>query len=199
MLSILLPGGCAGCGTPGGGLCVGCVDGLRESDPVEVPDGLDSCAALLAYEGVGKRVVAGLKFRGQRGVAGLLGPAMAKLVEPSAFDSVTWALTSQRHRRRRGFDQAEVLARAVASHLDVDVRPMLRHAGGGGLTGLSRGERRGGVRFEPRTGICHRVLLVDDVVTTGTTLSAAAEALRAGGAGVVHGLALAATPRCPRR
>ncbi len=224
MISLLAPVRCVACGAGGAQLCAGCVGGLCEPDPFDVPEGLDSCLALLSYEGVGRRVVGALKFRGERSLAGVLGAAMARLVVDGAsapsLDVVTWAPTTARHRRSRGFDQAAELARSVSTALGLPLCGLLAHAGGGGLTGRSRAERQGAVTFQPLaargcrpeldrrwTGLAAHgprravinagganVLLVDDVVTTGVTLAAAARALRAAGAHAVHGLVLAATP-----
>jgi predicted amidophosphoribosyltransferase len=121
--------------------------------------------------------------------------AVAPLPEqPTAVVVVTWAPTSARRCRERGFDQAELLARAVARRLGVPCRGLLRRGPGPALTGRPWEARHGNVRFEPGRRSPPQVLVVDDVVTTGTTLVAAAGALRGGGAGEVRGLAAAWTP-----
>jgi predicted amidophosphoribosyltransferase len=111
-------------------------------------------------------------------------------------DVVTWVPTSPARRRSRGFDQAELLARRVARRLDIAARPLLVHDAGAPQTGRSAAERRIGPPLAVRrhARVPPHVLLVDDVVTTGATLSAAARALRRAGATQVSAVAAARTP-----
>lgn len=110
-------------------------------------------------------------------------------------DVITWAPTSARRRQRRGFDQAELLARAVARRWRLPVRDFLRRDDSQSQTGRSRAERLAGPQFGSRT-VCRwrHVLVLDDVVTTGTTLRHAVAALRAAGAPDVSAVAVAAAP-----
>jgi predicted amidophosphoribosyltransferase len=151
---------------------------------------------VLAYEGDGRRLLHSLKYRNGRAVAGALGSAMAALVDPGEVDVVTWAPTSATRRRARGYDQAEVLARAVARHLGVPRRRLLRRTDHTGpQTGRRRAERLARApTFVPARAVSGRVLVVDDVVTTGATLHAASSALLAAGATSVRAVAAAATP-----
>ncbi len=108
---------------------------------------------------------------------------------------VTWAPTTPRHRRARGFDHAELLARAVGRQARLPTRALLTRLPGPPQTGARRAERRAGPRFRARPDVAGLgVLLVDDVVTTGATLTAAAGALRRGGARGIVGVAAARTP-----
>jgi competence protein ComFC len=130
-------------------------------------------------------------------LAGLLvNRLIAGGVRPDDFDVVTWAPTSAHRRRQRGFDQAELVARRVAGQLGLPCRRLLeRDRASVAQTGRHRVERLHGPVFRARPTVCgHRVLVIDDVVTTGSTLRSAAAALHAAGARVVQRAAVATTP-----
>ncbi len=191
---MFLPTSCPVCGARGPAPCAGCAADLRRAPPLPAPPGVDSCGALLAYDGAGRELVARLKYRNARSAVPFLARGMAS-VAPPGVDVVTWAPTTPARRRARGFDQAQVLARAVARRLGVPCRPMLRRAAGPAQTGRGAEARYAGPIFHARRRADGwRVLLVDDVVTTGATVAAAARALREAGAAEVHVAAAARTP-----
>ena len=191
---MLLPTSCPVCGAQGPAPCEECAAGLQRAPSLPAPAAVDSCAALLAYQGPGRELVARLKYRNARSSLPFLGRGMAALVG-GRVDVVTWAPTTPARRRARGFDQARLLARAVARELGVPCRPLLRRQPGPAQTGRDAAARHAGPAFSsPRPVPGRRVLLVDDVVTTGATVAAAAQALRAAGAGEVHVVAAARTP-----
>jgi len=159
------------------------------------PAGVDWCGAAFAYEGVGRELVARLKYRNARAALPFLAAAMAGLVDAAGIDVVTWAPTAPSHRRQRGFDQAQLLARAVARRLGRPCRSVLRRRPGTpSQTGRTLAERRQGPAFDTRRRASRRVLLVDDVITSGATVVAATAALRAGGAVAVSVVVAARTP-----
>jgi predicted amidophosphoribosyltransferase len=123
---------------------------------------------------------------------------LAHLLVPPPGAVVTWAPTSNRRRRPRGFDQAELLARAVARHWSAPCHRLLSRRAGPPQTGRSLADRRVGPLFLARAGARVAagapVVVVDDVVTTGTTMAAAARALLVVDVGPVGGLAAARTP-----
>ena len=195
MLDLLLPTVCVACGHGHQVLCRTCEHALSCSPDIVPPEGVDQVLAAFAYEGVGAALVAGLKYHGARPARLRVASAMAALVEAGEVDLVTWAPTTAAHRRQRGFDPAEVLARPVARSLRRPAQPSLVRLDGPTQTGRTRAERLGDPpRFAARRRVRGRVLLVDDVVTTGGTMASAAATLRAAGAASVVALAAARTP-----
>jgi competence protein ComFC len=139
--------------------------------------------------------VARLKYRNARSSLPFLTGELSALAARRPLRVVTWVPTTPARRRQRGFDQAELLARGVARRLGLPCRRLLQHEAGPPQTGLELYARRAGPTFRPvrllapGTG----VLLVDDVVTTGATGTAAARALRSAGAASVEVVAVART------
>jgi predicted amidophosphoribosyltransferase len=163
-----------------------------------VPAGLDGLHVLLEYSGPGRDLVARVKYRNARASIDWLGSAAAALLPASTVErttTLTWAPTTSARRSKRGFDHAELLARRIGSELDVPVGKTLRRAPGPPQTGRTPAERRGQPgRFSVNGRLNGLVVVVDDVITTGATLSAAAATLRSAGAASVVGLVAAATP-----
>lgn len=155
---------------------------------------MDGCAAFLAYDTSARELVARLKYRNARASVPFLARGMAVLAPPGA-DIVTWAPTTPARLRARGFDQARLLAEAVARDLHLPCRSLLRRGPGPPQTGRDAAARLAGPALVARRSVGgRRVLLVDDVVTTGATVAAAARALREAGAEEIHVVAAARTP-----
>lgn len=169
---------------------------VRPALPCEPPAGLASFAALMRYEGTARELVARLKYRNARSAVAWLAAGMAELVDADEIDVVTWVPTTPSRRRQRGFDQGRVLATAVGRRLHRPCRPFFRRREGPSQTGRSRLQRLNGPDL-----VVHawgppppRVLLVDDVVTTGATMTAAAQLLHQAGTFAVHGVSAAHRP-----
>ena len=193
-----------------GGSCSACVAGIP-ADRVDAGSLASPVWALGSYAGEAGRLVRALKYANVRAPVGALGSALAALASlasqvdqsdqaaepgPGAdYDVVTWVPTTAGRRAQRGFDQAELLARSTARGLGVRSGRLLLRAPGPGQTSLPGQERRSGpVLRARRVPVGARILLVDDVVTTGTSLATASDALLAAGARSVRSVVVAATP-----
>ena len=123
----------------------------------------------------------------------------ARLVDRDA-DLITWVPCSPARRRGRGFDPAELLARALSRRLRIRARCSLCRLDDEPQTARSREGRMAGPRLAARPGrVSGLVLVVDDVCTTGSTLRAAATALRSAGASAVVAAVATVAPAAPRQ
>ena len=201
LAELLFPLTCAGCGAGRGvPVCAACRPGLRPAAALPAPPGLDACVSVFSYEGVAREVVARVKYRGVHAATGWLARDMVLRVPLPLPELVTWAPTAPTRHRERGFDHAELLAREVGRLLRRPVRRLLTRPDGPAQTGATAAARLHGPEFDPVRSLDRRLtgastLLVDDVVTTGATLTAAARVLRRAGAARVVALTAARTPR----
>ncbi|AMM21682.1 hypothetical protein AX769_17935 [Frondihabitans sp. PAMC 28766] len=196
-LALVSPCDCAGCGRADVELCTRCRATLASPPPAHVtrlPDGTP-LRTVLTYEGMVRDVVLAFKQQGRLRLARPLGPAMARALEPWPDAEVLPVPGSARGRRVRGYEPVELLLKAAGR---VPFRPGLRILRAtGSQKHRSRAERadarRGSMRASPRLA-GRRVVVVDDVTTTGASLAEAVRAARSAGADVVGAASVAATP-----
>ena len=167
------------------------------------PQFLDSFAAVWYYEKNPRKSILRYKFGGKRCYAASYGRILAmKLMQeyPDGFDCITWVPVSVIRRYTRGYDQVELLAKAAAKELGCSCVPMLRkvrhNRRQSGI--VDEAQRRANVMgvYRPRNPEAirgRRILLLDDVLTTGATAGECAKMLRMAGAKEVHCAAMAAS------
>src|SRR5680860_1183800 len=185
----LVPPLCAACGRgcrPEAALCTRCSRRLAAADPLEGggAPGLDRAWSSAPHEGVARDLVTALKFRRLLPVAELIADRVQWLA-PSALLSgtVVPVPTAPLRSIARGFDPAAEIAAALAQRTDLPLAACLQRRGGGRQVGKRRAERIGHPPvIQARGQVPRSVLLVDDVLTTGATLAACAQALRQAGA-----------------
>ncbi|HZI91723.1 MAG TPA: ComF family protein [Thermoleophilaceae bacterium] len=193
---------CGGSAASGEPLCRECRTALRWLGEKQAELAGVRLWAAVAYEGPARALVGGLKYRGAPGLARpmaaqMVAGAPAGLLEcPAALVPVP---LHPARRRRRGYNQAERLAAALSRRTGLPVAEVLRrHGPAARQVGQGRQERlvgiEGSVAVRPRAAVPSRVLLVDDVATTGATLSACAAALREAGPCSVRAVTYARTP-----
>ena len=216
-LDLLLPLSCAVCGREGRLVCEACRDALPAlrkpycvicADPGTTnvcrwcrhsPLDVDGIRVPYLFEGAVRDLIYALKYGGIRAAAPDLGGLLAEYVESLDIGSsiLVPVPLHPRRERRRGYNQSELLARELGLRTGLPVAyklvrrirdspPQVEMEG--------PGERRRNVQgsFECPSGVDEgSVLLVDDVVTTGSTLSACASALKDAGVETVRGVAVA--------
>ena len=206
LLNLLFPPKCPFCRRilDAPGVCDACQKELPwtgEHEAVrEGPDGL-RCAAPLWYEGKVREAILRLKFKGGAAAAEPLGALVAQCAAEhlsGEFDTVTWVPVSRKRRRQRGYDQAELLARGACRIWGVKPVALLRKVQDNpAQSGLKEDAARranvlGVYELRPGADVTGRhVLLIDDVCTTGATLTECIRVLREAGASSVACAAVA--------
>ena len=200
-LTLLFPVECAGCDEPDVALCDACRCALAPAPTRRtLPSGLAVWSGLV-FDATAARVIRSLKEDGRTGLARALAPALCTAVAAAAGGERALVVpipTSRAGMRRRGFRVPDLVARRAAL---APVRLLASTRRTADQRGLDRRQRQVNVdgslagRVRATDAGIHRVVIIDDVVTTGATLDEAARALRAGGWDVVGAATIAATPR----
>jgi predicted amidophosphoribosyltransferase len=198
LVSLLAPPLCAACGASCSAeavLCERCDQDLASAPRViePGPPGVDLAIAASPFDGPARGLVLGLKYGRRLSLADAAAAAMLRAMPPDELSGAVVPVPAGPWRWRwRGFDPAEELAISIAARAQLPLADCLRRAGGRRQVGRRRSER---VADPPRVWAiseCPRdALLIDDVWTTGATLSACARALRDGGCRRVVALTLA--------
>jgi predicted amidophosphoribosyltransferase len=198
LISLVAPPLCGICGSARGPDCAVCE--RCEADLAALPrviepgpPGIDLAVAASPFGGVARAVVHGLKYGRRLALAEVAAAAMLRALPDRELTGTVVPVPAGPWRWRwRGFDPAEEIALALARASGLPLIACLRRVGGRRQVGRPRAQR---LADPPRVG-AHRecpqhVVLIDDVWTTGATLTACASALREGGSRRIDALTLA--------
>lgn len=161
---------------------------------------LESCVSPLFYERLVRDSLHRFKFGQRTGYAGIYAGFMVKCIDEKqkSCDIISWAPVSRQRKRRRGYDQSELLARELSNLLELPCQRLLikqRDTMPQSRT-KSAAQRRENVRgayrcCEPDSARGKRILLIDDIVTSGSTLSECAKVLKEAGASGIYAVTVA--------
>ncbi len=207
LLDLLYPPKCPFCGRVlergEEGWCASCQQDLPWTEPGggKSVEGCAACLSPLWYRDGAREGMHRYKFGGGRGHARLFGELMAQCLRDrwdGPVDLITWAPLHPKRKKERGYDQAELLAQRVGGLTGLPVESALEKRRATAVQSQTEGDEarkanvRGAYRALPGLDLTgKRVVLVDDVATSGATLAECAAALRAAGADCVVGLTFA--------
>lgn len=170
--------------TPHGQICKSCRTRTK----------LSGASISYHYEGVSKELIKRLKYQQQRSIARFFGSRLT-LPDHATFDLVSFVPSDGKARRARGYNQAELLAKQFAKSHDLPLQNTLLRKKHARQVGLSRQQRLEMIQdnFVTRGDLVvgKKILLVDDVITTGATMRECAKTLKAAGASKIWGVAVA--------
>ena len=168
---------------------------IHRTEMLQTPDGYLSRVdyiGLFEHAGEIRDAILQLKYEEKKRLSRFLADkAIPALQHLERCDVVTWAPTTPQRRQERGFDQSELIARHLASRMGVGHKRLLRRENNGRQTGSGREERLARPSFVSRPRLQGKsIWVIDDVMTTGATMRAAAEALVQANAAQVTCIAL---------
>jgi ComF family protein len=210
VLDLALPARCPGCGAEGPPICAACLPaldarlelpaGIAIGLPSDVPPPLLQLEWCAPFTGLIRNALHELKYAGEKRLAAPLGAAIARRWRRAAAggDLLVPVPVHADRARARGYDQAELIARVAALDLGLPCAPILERARAtiaqfdldrsaratnvGGAFRLRPRNTPAGTTTQQRPLAGRWIILVDDVVTTGATLSACAKPLIEAGA-----------------
>jgi len=212
IVELVAPASCLRCGTEGAALCEACraapefraspkcfrclrpaLNGRTCAECRELT-ALAGVAVAAHYDGAVKELILELKFHRLQSAAGAAAGLVGGALPAAEFDLVTAVPVSAGRYRERGYNQSRLIAVRVAGQLGVPYRELLGREGSAHQLGVDRRTRLqqvAGAFYSLRALAGERILIVDDVITTGATLSECAGVLRAGGGGEIWGAVVA--------
>ncbi len=216
----LWPTRCAVCDAPGRTLCESCarnlayIDWNRACPRCGAPFGTVQCCecnpvmlsaaerqelpferlvSAVSYNDAAKAIASTFKDKGERRLAQDMACAMSRCIPPEWLTQnavITFVPASKAAFRKRGFDHAELLCKALAEILEIECTSLLARPRSFDQRALSRKQRaenmKGRLELLPEVEVAQNVIVVDDVCTTGATLFAACDALAQGGAQLIR-------------
>lgn len=203
LLGVFFPRKCPFCGKLTGKtlLCETCKAALPRCEEIRQGADFGRCTAPLYYEGQVRDAILAFKFKAKLGGLDAFGRLMAQTAAErysSEFDAITWVPVSKKRLKKRGFDQARYLTASMCVDWHVapleTLRKIVDNPPQSGLDEAAA--RRANVlgayeAVSPEQFAGKRLLLVDDICTTGSTLSECARVLKAAGAAEILCLTLA--------
>lgn len=213
----LAPALCVGCDAEGAAICPACIGliksfgercwrcnrlspGCRTCDSCRHTGSPSSVFIFTDYDGLARQLLTRYKFGHQRTASRPIAAAMVRTIRQYQMPAKDYLIvpvpTAASRRRQRGFGHTELLAKHIAWQLKLERREVLRRLGHTRQLGSSREQRLHQLKDSfvvqrQSTVKGRKILLIDDVVTTGGTIISAAQVLRQAGAASVHALLFA--------